>query len=88
VGDLVVLNRALRRLQRLRDHLTAEHATDPAGLARAAEQVGVDPLDVEQRDEFGDEFVRCAVRIVPHRAPVPALRASGQYPLWRASRSA
>ena len=46
---------ALGGLERLRDHLSAEHATDPAGLAFPAVEVGVDLLDVEQVDELGGE---------------------------------
>ena len=45
MGELVVLDRALRRLERVGDHLAAEHAADAARLAGAAIQVGIDALD-------------------------------------------
>lgn len=47
-------NRSLRRLQCLRDHLSPEHAPDPARLTRAAIQVDVDRLDIEQVDQLLD----------------------------------
>ncbi len=52
-----VLHRALRRHQRLRQHLPAEHPPDmgaPIGRRVAgAEQIGVQRLEIEQADEFG-----------------------------------
>ena len=54
---LVALDRALRGLERLADHLPAEHAADAAGLARAAIEIGVDLLDIEQVGELGDQLL-------------------------------
>lgn len=49
------VGRSLRRLQRLRDHLPAEHAAHPAGLSGPAIQVGIQLLDVEQRGKLVDQ---------------------------------
>ena len=79
--DLGRVGRALRRLQRLGDHLPAEHAADAAGLALPTIQVGVDLLDVEQLGEAGSERLGWRVEGgVEVHAP--------QYPAARASRSA
>ena len=56
--DFGRIGRALRGLQRLRDHLPAEHPADTVALAPAAIQIGVDFLHVEQVDQFGGELGR------------------------------
>ncbi len=66
------LDRSLRRLQRLRDHLPAEHPTAAAGLAGAAIQIGIERLDVEQRDEhrrqlFGRALAMLDYGLVAHQ---------------------
>ena len=57
VGFLA-LRRPLRSLQRLRDHLTAEHPAPSPGQPRATVEVGVDLLHIEQADEVGRKLVR------------------------------
>jgi hypothetical protein len=52
VALLAVIHRALGGLERLRDHLAAEHPADAAGEAGAAIEIGVDLLDIEQRGEL------------------------------------
>ena len=104
VRDLGRFGRSLRRLQRLRDHLPAEHAADAAGLAGAAIEIGVDLLDrqidqarVARRGRRGRRcpcVSSCASSGSSKRwrVCVPALdwlgAEGGQYPAARASRSA
>ena len=49
------VGRALRRLERLRDHLAAEDAADAALRPAAAIEIGVDFLNVEQINEIGGQ---------------------------------
>ena len=69
---ILALDRSLRRLQRLRDHLSAEHPPAATRLAGAAIQIGIEHLDVEQRDEhrrqlFGRALVMLDCGLVPHQ---------------------
>ena len=65
------LDRSARRLQRLAEHLSAEHlrAADVATLA--AEQVLLEPLELEQADQVGEQLVhpgrRSAQALTPSR---------------------
>ena len=73
MGALAVGDGALRRLQRLRQHLPAEHPPDAIGLRRSGEHIGGALFDGEQADQAGDEL--CIRGGISHGAR-PCLRAT------------
>jgi hypothetical protein len=63
MDDAFRLHRILRRGQRLRNHLSAKDAPDPAGLALAKIPAIGHPADGEERFELGDKVARSGIWI-------------------------
>ena len=56
VGRAILADRRLRGDEGLGDHLPAEDAADPVGLAWSLEPVLAQRCDVEQAEQIGDEL--------------------------------